>query len=85
MNTTYELTNPGRCLDQSPAAQPEHLERPELALRRIVGAISRWQRRRAAIRELRALDDYHLMDIGLERFQIVSAVEEMIENENRPA
>ena len=85
MNPTYELSSPGRCLEQRPAAQPESLGRTESLLHIIIGAISRWRRRRAAIRELRALKDHDLADIGLDRFQIVSAVEEMIEMDDRPA
>ena len=49
------------------------------ALRPMVGAISRWRRRRKAIRALQGLSDRHLRDIGLDRDGIVSRVEESIE------
>ena len=52
----------------------------ESAVRRSVGGISRWRQRRTAIRELQALSDHYLTDIGLDRSQIVSTVEEMIGN-----
>ena len=51
---------------------------PISAVRWIVGGISRWRRRRNAIRELQAISDHYLKDIGLDRSQIVPAVENMI-------
>jgi uncharacterized protein YjiS (DUF1127 family) len=57
----------------------------ESAVRRIAGGISRWRRRRTAIRELQALSDHYLTDIWLGRSQIVSTVEETIETGGRPA
>ncbi len=57
----------------------------ESAVRRSVGGISRWRQRRIAIRELQALSDHHLTDIGLDRSQIVSMVEEIIETGGQPA
>ncbi len=57
----------------------------ESAVRRSVGGISRWRRRRTAIRELQALSDHHLTDIGLDRSQIVSTVEEIIETGGQTA
>ena len=38
-----------------------------------------------AIRELQALSDHHLTDIGLDRSQIVSTVEDIIETGGQPA
>jgi uncharacterized protein YjiS (DUF1127 family) len=57
----------------------------ESAFRRSVDGISHWRRRRTAIRELQALSDHHLKDIGLDRSQIVSTVEEMIETNGQTA
>ncbi|MFQ5935896.1 MAG: DUF1127 domain-containing protein [Acidiferrobacterales bacterium] len=37
-----------------------------------------WRKRRTAIRELRALDDHTLKDIGLSRSQIPSVVEGLL-------
>ena len=54
------------------------------ALRRLVGGVSRWRRRRSAIRMLQALSDHHLRDIGLDRSQIVSRVEVTIETGDPP-
>lgn len=51
----------------------------ETAVRLIAGRISRWRRRRASIRELQALSDHQLKDIGLDRHRIVSAVENITE------
>ena len=53
----------------------------ESALRRI----SRWHRRRTAIRELLALSDHHLTDIGLDRSLVVSTVETIFETDDQPA
>ena len=57
----------------------------ESAVRWSIGGISRWRQRRAAIRELQALSDHYLTDIGLDRSQIVSTVGEIIETGGRPA
>ena len=54
------------------------------ALRRAVGAVSRWRRRRGAIRMLQALSDHHLRDIGLDRSQIMSRVEVTTETGDPP-
>jgi uncharacterized protein YjiS (DUF1127 family) len=48
------------------------------AVRRSVGWISRWHQRRTLIRKLLALNDHNLKDIGLERSDIASYVEEII-------
>ncbi len=50
--------------------------------RALAGVIVRARKRRAAIRELMALNDHTLKDIGLHRSQIRSVVEEMF---NTPA
>jgi len=55
------------------------------ALRRTRGRISRWRRRRIGIRKFQALNDHYLTDIGLDRSQIVSKVEEIIETGGQPA
>ena len=47
--------------------------------RRSVIAVSRWRQRRAAIRQLQALNDHYLADIGLERDQIVPTLDALIE------
>ena len=52
---------------------------------RNLGWISRWRQRRTAIRELQALSDHYLTDIGLDRSQIVSTVEDIIETGGQPA
>ena len=57
----------------------------ESAVRRSFGGISRWSQRRIVIRELQVLSDHYLTDIGLDRSQIVSTVEEIIETDGRSA
>ena len=42
-------------------------------------AFNTWHKRRIAIRELRALDDHTLKDIGLSRSQIPSVVEGLLD------
>lgn len=54
------------------------------AVRRSVGWISLWCQRRVAILELRALNDHYLRDIGLDRSQIVSPIEEIRETGGQP-
>ncbi len=51
---------------------------------RAVGGLSRHCRRRAAIRKLRAMSDAALRDIGLDRSQVVSPVEALLETSGRP-
>ncbi len=53
--------------------------------RRAVAAVSRWYRRRAAIRQLQALNDHYLADIGLERDRIVPTLDALIEAGDRRA
>ena len=95
MNAYYELSNPGSSFQQAHADRTERPGRQinailsigasrlvnGSALRRSVGGITLWRRRRTAIRELQALSDHHLTDIGLDRSQIVSTVEETIKFE----
>ncbi len=101
MNAYYELSNPGSSFQQAHADRTERPGRQinailsigalrqvislDSALRRSLGWISRWRRRRTAIRELQALSDHHLADIGLDRSQIVSTVEKNIETGGQPA
>ena len=101
MKPYYELPNLGSSFQQAHADRPERPGRQidgipsigalrlvnglESAVRRSVGGISRWRQRRTAIRELQALSDHHLTDIGLDRSQIVSTVEEIIETGGQPA
>lgn len=54
-------------------------------VRRSGGVIFRWYQRHTANRELRALSDHYLKDIGLDRSQIVSPFEETIEPGGQPA
>ncbi len=71
---------PGRRIDGIPSIGALALVNGlESAVRRSVGGISRWRQRRTAIRELQALSDHHLTDIGLDRCRIVSTVEQIIE------
>jgi len=51
----------------------------ETVVRGTVGWIARQQQRRTAIRELQAMSDHFLADIGLERDQIAATVDQMIE------
>ena len=85
MSVHYELSDPGGSFRQ---AHAEPLERPlkglASAFRRLAGGIARWRRRRRAIRELQALSAHHLADIGLDRAQIVSTVEALLEARDRP-
>ena len=41
---------------------------------RLAGRVIAWNKRRAAIRELRAMPDVLLQDIGIERYQIAEVV-----------
>jgi len=41
---------------------------------RLVGRLKAWNQRRLAIRELQAMSDHLLRDLGIERFQISDAV-----------
>lgn len=41
---------------------------------RLVGRLKAWNRRRLAIREMQAMSDHLLRDLGIERFQIADAV-----------
>lgn len=69
---------PGREIDGIPSIRALRLVNGlESAVRRSVGGISRWRRRRTLIRKLQALSDHYLTDIGLDRSQIVSTVEEI--------
>lgn len=45
------------------------------APRMCIDYVIRWNRRRATIRSLQALNDHYLADIGLDRSQIVATVE----------
>ena len=77
---------PGRRIDGIPSIGALALVNGlESAVRRKLGGISRWRQRRTAIRELQALSDHHLTDIGLDRSRIVSTVEQIIETGGQPA
>ncbi len=77
---------PGRRIDGIPRIGALRLVNGlESAVRRSVGGISGWRQRRTAIRELQALSDHQLTDIGLDRSQIVSTVEDIIETGGQPA
>lgn len=45
--------------------------------------ISRWRRRRVAIRQLQALNDHYLADLGLDRSQLAAGVEAIVEARGR--
>ncbi len=101
MNSYCEPPNLGSSFQQAHADRPERPGRQidgilsigalrlanglESVVRRSVGGISRWHQRRTAIRALQALSDHLLTDIGLDRSQIVSTVEEIVETGGRPA
>ncbi len=101
MNPYYELPNFGSTFQQAHAGRPDRPGRQidgiistgvlrlvnglESAVRWSVGRISRWRQRRTAIRELQALSDHYLTDIGLDRSLIVSTVEEIVKTGGRPA
>ena len=70
---------PGRQTDRIPGISALRLVNSlDSAVRWSVGGISRWRQRRTAIRKLQALNDHYLKDIGPDRFEIVSSVEEII-------
>ncbi len=48
------------------------------ALRQVANGLRRWRQRRIAVRELQALSDRQLLDIGIDRARIVSVVEKNI-------
>lgn len=99
MNPYLELPNLGSGLPSAHRGQAEQPDRQidgllsigilrlvnglESALQRFTGALSHWHRRRIAIRELQRLNAHHLADIGLERNQIISTVEQMLEEKTR--
>ncbi len=101
MNPFYEPPNLGSSFRQAHADRPERPGRQidgnpsigalwmvnglESAVRWSVGGISRWRQRRTAIRKLQELSDHHLTDIGMDRSQIVSTVEEIVKTGGRPA
>ena len=95
MNPYYGPPNLGSSFQQAHADRPERPGRQidgmlrigalrlvkclKSAVRRSIGGISRWRRRRTAIRALQALSDHCLTDIGLDRSQIVSTAEKIRE------
>ncbi len=77
---TDRSKRPGRRIDGIPSFRTFRLVNDlESALRRNVDGFSRRRQRRRAIRELQGLSDHDLTDIGLDRSQIVSTVEAIIE------
>ncbi len=100
MNPYYEPPNLGSSFRQAHADRPEWPGRQiggipsigalrlvnglDSAVRGSVGGISRGRQRRTAVRELQALSDRPLTDIGLDRSQIVSTVEEIIKTGGQP-
>ena len=97
MNPYYELPNLGNNFRRRSAANDEggavNIDsllsvatlRLVNGLEQAVAAVTRWRRRRAAVRELSALSDHHLADIGLHRSQIQSTVEEIDETGAQPS
>ncbi len=69
-------------------ARPNHPERGRRSLVKVTGralfralkGLRAWHSRRVAVRELHALGDHALMDIGLPRSEIRSVVQAMIES-----
>lgn len=86
MSAHSELSDPGGSFRQAQAAPFQRpLKGLASAFRRLAGGVARWRHRRRAIRELRALSAHHLADIGLDRSQIVPAVEALLEARDRRA
>jgi uncharacterized protein YjiS (DUF1127 family) len=71
MNTSIQTLH-------APTALQRFVHALVAALRRTAAAWQRHRRRRAAMRELQALDDHLLHDIGLHRSEISSLVAEVI-------
>ncbi len=97
MTPCYELPNLGISFQQAHAGRAERPGRQidgiavrlvgglESVVRRRVGGIFRRRQRRTAIRELQALRDHHLTEIGQDRSQIVSTSQRIIETGDQPA
>lgn len=86
MKACSQTPDLGKRFRQAPAGQPRRLVLfLEAALRRGLGGVTRWRRQRGAVRELQALSDHYLRDIGLERSRIVPAVEAIIRDGERRA
>lgn len=56
----------------------------ELVVRRTISKIFHWWQRRTTIHKLQALNDHYLKDIGLNRSQIVSSVDGIVESSSKP-
>ncbi|MEM7222132.1 MAG: DUF1127 domain-containing protein [Pseudomonadota bacterium] len=95
MNPYYELPNVGNGFQRheiavQPEAQVDGIVsvtalRAVNAVDAALESFARWRRRRAAIRELDALSDRHLQDIGLHRSQIASTVDEIVKSGEQPS
>ena len=101
MNPYYELPNLGNSFSRQETGGPERGDKAldplisvgalravngvESVIRRVLAAFSRWRVRRASVRALNELHDRDLADIGLDRSQIVSTVDEIIETGRQPA
>ncbi len=82
MNATCQPPSPESCFPEHPELRANLVETetafPGDALRRVIGGLIRWWRWRTEIRELRALNDHALADIGLQRVRVVPSMVEMI-------
>lgn len=56
----------------------------ESVVRRTISRVFHWWQRRTTIHKLQALNDHYLKDIGLDRSQIISSVDGIVETSGKP-
>ena len=59
-------------------SQPDHESTKPQFIHKLLSTVRRWRRRKACIRELKALNDRALEDIGLRRWEIDSVVDKLL-------